>query len=235
MARFQEMLRAANNLRLLTAIGRSGGELSSVADLVDSFLGSPQMAACLARFRAIPAGARMLEERYPPLQPDIDALSQLPEGTLGHRYALLIRSLGYDPEFFRPRDISTDERWLTQRIATTHDLHHVVSGFGTEAAGENGVLAITAAQIGFPAYVLLTSAGQLASFRFHTDRFPQLSQAVAQGGAMARQAQCLAAVRWEEGWDKPIEQWRQQLGILEPADAEPWGLNSQLGHLPAAA
>lgn len=233
MARFQELLRAANNLRLLAAIGRSGGELTSVADLVDSFLGSPQMAACVERFRAIPAGARMLEERYPPLQPDIDALSQLPAGSLGHRYALLIRSLGYDPEFFRPRDTSSDERWLTQRIATTHDLHHVVCGFGTEPAGENGVLAVTATQIGFPAYVLLTSAGQLASFRFQSERFPQLSQAMAQGAAIARRAHCLAAVRWEEGWDKPIQQWRRELGINDPADAEPWGLDGQLGPLPA--
>jgi ubiquinone biosynthesis protein COQ4 len=232
MARFQELLRAANNLRLLAAIGRSGGELSSVADLVDSFLGSSQMAACVERFRAHPEGERMLEERYPPLQPDIDALIQLPEGTLGRRYGQLIRSLGYDPDFFRPRDTSTEERWLTQRIATTHDLHHVISGFGTEAAGENGVLAITAVQIGFPAYVLLTTAGQLASFRFQPDRFPQLSQAVAQGGAIARQSRCLAAVRWEEGWDKPVRQWRQDLGIDEPADGEPYGIDRQLGTLP---
>jgi hypothetical protein len=35
----------------------------------------------------------------------------------------------------------------------------VVAGFGTSAAGESGVLAITAAHIGFPAYVLLTTAG----------------------------------------------------------------------------
>ncbi len=158
MSRFQEALRAANNLRLLAAVGRSGGELSSIADL--------------------------------------------------------ILSLGYNPEFFRPRDTSSDERWLTQRIATTHDIHHVVAGFGTEAAGENGVLAITAAQIGFPGYVLLTSAGQ------------------AHGHAIARQAQCLAAVRWEEGWDKPVRQWREELGISDPADAEPYGLDAQLGPLP---
>jgi len=234
MARFQELLRAANNLRLLAAIGRSGGELSSVADLVDSFLGSPQMAACVERFRAIPEGAQLLADRYPPLQPDIDALSTLPEGTLGQRYALLIRSLGYDPEFFRPRDISSQERWLTQRIATTHDLHHVVSGFSTQPVGENGVLAITAAQIGFPAYVLLTSAAQLAGVRFQPERFEALSGALAHGSAIAHQARCLAAVRWEEGWDKPVVQWRRELGIQEPADAMPWGLDHQLGSLQAA-
>jgi ubiquinone biosynthesis protein COQ4 len=171
MGRFSEALRSLNNLKLLAAIGRSGGELSNVADLVDNFLGSPQMADCVRRFRQVPGGSSLMDERYPPLQPNIDALLTLPEGTLGRRYAGLIRQLGYDPEFFRPRPIESEEQWLTQRIATTHDIHHVVSGFGTEPEGESGVLAITAAQIGFPAYVLLTGASQLANFRFRLEQY----------------------------------------------------------------
>jgi ubiquinone biosynthesis protein Coq4 len=56
---------------------------------------------------------------------------------------------------------------------------------------------------------------------------------VAQGAALARTSPCLAAVRWEEGWDKPLSQWRQELGIQDPADGEPWGLDSQLETLPS--
>jgi ubiquinone biosynthesis protein Coq4 len=232
MSRFQEALRAANNLRLLAAVGRSGGDLRNVADLIDNFLDSPQMAASVERLRALPGGAALLEERYPPLQPDIEQLRQLPPGSLGRRYADLILSLGYDPEFFRPRDISSEGRWFTQRVATTHDIHHVVAGFGTEAAGESGVLAITAAQTGFPGYVLLTTAGQLAAFRFQPERYPLLSAAVVHGHTIARQAQCLAAAKWEEGWEKPVRQWREELGITDPADSEPYGLDAQLGPLP---
>ncbi len=226
MSRFGELLRAANNLKLLAAIGRSGGDLSSVADLVDNMIDSPQMLDSVRRFRAVPGGAGMLDQRYPPLQPDIDRLIQLPEGSLGRSYAELIRQLNYDPEFFRPRPTTTEAQWLTQRVATTHDIHHVVSGFGTMPAGESGVLAITAAQIGFPAYVLLTTAGQLASFRFQIERFEELSQAVAHGMAIGRQSQCLVAARWEEGWDRPISAWREELGIRDPADAEVYGLGA---------
>ncbi|MEX0587840.1 MAG: Coq4 family protein [Cyanobium sp.] len=226
MSRFGELLRAANNLKLLAAIGRSGGDLSSVADLVDNMIDSPQMVDSVRRFRAVPGGAAMLEERYPPMQPDIGRLIQLPEGSLGRGYAELITRLNYDPEFFRPRPTTTEAQWLTQRVATTHDIHHVVAGFGTMPAGESGVLAMTAAQIGFPAYVLLTTAGQLASFRFQMERFEGLSQAVTHGMAIGRQAQCLVAARWEEGWDRPISAWREQLGIKDPADAEVYGLNT---------
>ena len=228
MGRFNEVLRALNNLKLLAAIGRSGGDLSSVADLVDSFIDSPQMGDCIRRFRAIPGGAALMDERYPPLQPDLDQLSRLPEGSLGERYARLINNLGYDPEFFRPRAIATEAQWLTQRVATTHDIHHVICGFGTEPEGESGVLAVTAAQIGFPAYVLLTSASQLASFRLQLERFEGISRAVSHGHAIARQADCLVAARWEEGWEKPVSQWRSELGITNPADQEPYGLAGQL-------
>ena len=224
MSRFGELLRAANNFKLLAAIGRSGGELSSVADLVDNMIDSPQMLDSVRRFRAVPGGAAMLEGRYPPLQPDIDELIQLPEASLGRVYAELIRRLNYDPEFFRPRPTSSEAQWLTQRVATTHDIHHVVAGFGTMPVGESGVLAITAAQLGFPAYVLLTTAAQLASFRFQTDRFEELSCAVAHGMAIGHQAECLLAARWEEGWDRPVSELRQQLGISDPADGRPYGL-----------
>ena len=109
-------------------------------------------------------------------------------------------------------------------MATTHDIHHVVAGFGAMPAGESGVLAITAAQIGFPAYVLLTTAGQLASFRFQLQRYEEIAQAVAHGMAIGHQAHCLAAARWEEGWERPVSDWRLELGIRDPADGEAYGL-----------
>ena len=58
MSRFGELLRAANNFKLLAAIGRSGGELSSVADLLDNMIDSPQMLDSVRRFRAVPGGER---------------------------------------------------------------------------------------------------------------------------------------------------------------------------------
>ena len=189
MHRFQLSLQALGQARHLIAVGRSQGDLARIADLVDSFLDTPQMEACIARFRALPGGAAMMDERYPPLQPDLERLEALPEESLGHRYAALIRRFNYDPEFFRPRPVDTDGRWLTQRIATTHDIHHVVSGFGTAPVGENGVLAITATQIGFTAHPFAT-------------------------------------VRWEEGWELPVAEWRRRLGVTLPADGAPYGANA---------
>ena len=174
------------------------------------------MAVCVERFRDLPGGAELLERRYPPFQPNVDALARLPQGSLGHAYAAMIRTMQYDPDFFRPRDTSTDALWLTQRIATTHDIHHVIAGFNTEPAGESGVLAITATQIGFPAYVLLNLLATFKAVRFKPSELEAISNGIAHGNRIALEAAPLVTQRWEEGWEKPLAQWRQDLGIKVP-------------------
>ena len=110
MSKARELLRSVKNLGILRELAKSGGGLDSVADLVDNFIDSDAMGVCVQRFRALQGGAELLEERYPPFQPDVDQLEleQLPQGSLGHAYAGMIRKLNYDPDFFRPRDTSTD-------------------------------------------------------------------------------------------------------------------------------
>lgn len=174
------------------------------------------MAVCVERFRDLPGGAELLERRYPPFQPNVDVLARLPQGSLGHAYAAMIRTMQYDPDFFRPRDTSTDALWLTQRIATTHDIHHVIAGFNTEPAGESGVLAITATQIGFPAYVLLNLLATFKAVRIKPSELEAISNGIAHGNRIALEAAPLVTQRWEEGWEKPLAQWRQDLGIKVP-------------------
>ena len=231
MARLQEALRSLRTLRLLGDIGRTGGDLNSVADLVDNFAGSRQMALCLERFLALPGARSLLAEGPPPLQLDLAALGALPRGTLGHSVAGVLERLGYDPDFARPRPIDTPERWLIQRLATTHDIHHVVSGFATVGEGENGVLAITAVQIGFPAFVVLNTAASFGSFRFQPERHALMSQAIARGMAIGLASAPFCVQRWEEGWHRPLADWRRGLGLQDPLGDEPYALRRQLADL----
>ncbi len=216
MDKARELLRSVRNLGILRDLAKTGGGLESVADLVDNFIDSEAMTVCVERFRALPGGAELIEQRYPPFQPDLQALSQLPDDTLGHAYAGMIRRMNYDPEFFRPRDTSSEALWLTQRIATTHDIHHVIAGFNTEPAGESGVLAITATQIGFPAYVLLNLLASFKSIRFQPAELEAISCGIAHGNRIGLEAAPLVVQKWEEGWDKPLNEWRQELGVRIP-------------------
>ena len=121
MSRTRELLRSIKNLRILREIASTEGGLNGVGDLIDNFLESEAMQVSIARFKALPGGAEMMEQRFPAFQPNIETLELLPEGTLGRAYAGMIRRLNYDADFFRPRDTSTEALWLTQRIATNHD------------------------------------------------------------------------------------------------------------------
>lgn len=233
MARLQEALRSLRTLRLLGDIGRSGGSLTSVADLVDNFAGSRQMELCLERFLALPGGRELLAEAPAPLQLDLASLAQLPWGTLGHSVAGVLLRLGYDPDFARPRPVETPEQWLIQRLATTHDIHHVVSGFATVGEGENGVLAITAVQIGFPAFVVLNTAASFGSFRFQPERYALVSQAIARGMAIGLASAPFCVQRWEEGWERPLAEWRRELGVLDPLQEEPYAMRRLLNDLDA--
>ena len=216
MGKARELLRSVRNLGILRDLAKTGGGLDSVADLVDNFIDSEAMTVCVERFRALPGGAELIEQRYPPFQPDLQALSELADDTLGHAYAGMIRRMNYDPEFFRPRDTSSEALWLTQRIATTHDIHHVIAGFNTDPAGESGVLAITATQIGFPAYVLLNLLASFKSVRFQPAELEAISCGIAHGNRIGLEAAPLVVQKWEEGWDKPLNEWRQELGVRIP-------------------
>jgi len=79
IGQFQAGLLSIRRLGLLAAISR-GADFNNIADLVDSFLDTPQMEECLRRFRDLPGGRRMLEERYPPLNSDIPRLAACPRG-----------------------------------------------------------------------------------------------------------------------------------------------------------
>ncbi len=96
------------------------------------------------------------------------------------------------------------------------------AGFNTEAAGESGVLAITATQIGFPSDVLLNTLAGFRAFRFQPEEFELISRGIAVGSRIGLESNPLVLQRWEEGWEKPLHQWRQELGV-KPAEGEPFG------------
>jgi len=142
----------------------------------------------------------------------------------------VMKTLGYDPNFFRQREIETDEDWLTMRLRKTHDLVHLVTGFGP-TGGELGVLSIQAVQIGYPSSVVLQVASIGMALKQQPERLPGITQQVARGMGMAIQMKPLIAQRWEDGWDKTVHQWREDLNITDPVIDEPYSLKNRLPDL----
>lgn len=231
MLKLEELTRTVRNLHAMTELVKSMGESTeSVFDIDDNFRGSRQMEACVQRVRAIPEARALMEERYLGPEVDMAALLKLPSGTLGHSYATVLTALGYDPNFYRRREIKTDEDWVVMRSRKTHDILHVITGFGP-TGGELGVLAIGAVQIGTPTSVFLEIVSLAAALKQFPERLSDVTAQAARGMAMAIQAKPFIAQRWEEGWDKPVAQWRQELNITNPVIDEPYSLKNRLPNL----
>lgn len=104
-----------------------------------------------------PEGQALLEKRefLPPLLDDHAWIRELPEGTVGRAYmdfmereGLSAKGLVEESEKFRGavRDFDDDMLWYGNRLRDTHDLFHVLSGYGRDALGEASLLAFTYSQ-----------------------------------------------------------------------------------------
>jgi ubiquinone biosynthesis protein Coq4 len=139
----------------------------------------------------------------------------------------VIKALGFDPNFYRRRQIETDGDWVTMRLRKSHDLTHLITGFGP-VGGELGVLCIQAVQIGYPTSLLLQVASLGLALKHQPEKLPYITQQAARGMGMAIQIKPLIAQRWEDGWDKPVKQWREELNITDPVINEPYSLKNRL-------
>ncbi len=105
------------------------------------------------------AGRRELDKLtyLPPILDDHDSIKELPEKTVGRAYVNFMEREGLSAQGlvdenvkFRnaERDHFDDQlEWYLNRIRDTHDLFHVLTGYGRDALGEAGVLAFTYGQM----------------------------------------------------------------------------------------
>ena len=116
------------------------------------------------------------------------------------------------------------------RLRKTHDLTHIITGFGP-TGGELGVLSIQAVQIGYPMCVMLQVASISLAFKRQPEKLSYLTQQAARGMGMALEIKPLIAQRWEDAWDKPVQQWRKELNLTNPVIDEPYSLKNRLPDL----
>lgn len=189
------------------------------------------LSEALVRFRATadsvrfmledPRVAALCRDRYVGCVYDCDALLKYPAGSLGYEFGKAMTAHGLDPEFYRdyygsePYAFENDEQYLRFRIRQIHDLVHVLTGFGmTDIPGELGMQAFNAAQTRRPFSLALVGFG-LLRIVLKPDELPVTLRQIARGLAIGYAADQLLAHRYEERWDKPLSEWRRELGLIE--------------------
>ena len=146
-------------------------------------------------------------------------------GGCGHRYATWFTNAGGQPlpDPVLAPGTDGDDTWVQQRVRRTHDVWHVVSGCSPSPAGEAALSAINVMQLRWPGSAMLLGADLLHRFLAGpaADE-PDVGLTTAFGLQLGAVCAPLLAQRWEEGWHRPLAEWREQLGIAALVERSPF-------------
>ncbi len=207
----------------------------------------PRLRRQLDEMRDHPDGRRILERRTDlGLALDDPELGELPEGTLGRTYRDFVSAPEAIPSFMLTSVIHLDRHlerlgwdddmvFLAERLANTHDLVHVLSGYGTHLAAEAlninfiigimelGPRPVSEGWSAVSAAVLLPSVGVLD--------WRRQGNAAYERGRRAAATKPFHCIPWEDLFATPLDEVRRQLGVeplAEPVDTSDW-IRSPLG------
>ncbi|MDZ3830240.1 MAG: Coq4 family protein [Sphingopyxis sp.] len=179
-----------------------------------------------AAFFATPAGRRQLADRQylPGLLDDHARLRKLPEGSVGRTYVdfmeregLTAQGLVDEFDKFRREDQRFDDmlELYSDRLRDTHDLFHILTGYGRDALGEQCVLAFSYSQTPSWGTLFIAWAGAREIRKGPNKRYP-IYAAVREGQRSGRVAAQIAHQDIEALLAEPLDAARRRLGITEP-------------------
>ena len=151
---------------------------------------------------------------------DLDKLLKTcPENSVGYVVATHMKRCGLNPNIFRPSTVTTREEYVAAHITESHDIWHVVTGFGNDEPGEIGVVAFYCAQTGLPIFILLLAIALLNTALFSHDKVSERFDAISEGWQAGKKAKPLYGIDWEAQWQRPIADLRRELNLPELVEA----------------
>lgn len=207
------------NLEFLTtlkgfiSIIKDPGQTESVFDIVEGMRNTEASKLAVEYVKSQPEVAQIVEERYLSPTPNLDELMQLPQGSLGYEYAAALKAAGFDPDFYRKIEVTDDLSYIMLRVRQSHDIWHTITGFSTDVPGELGLQAFSLAQTHLPLPIILIAGGLLKSLLKSPSELEKLLDRIAVGYRMGRKAKPFLGQKWEENWEKPVSEWRAELGV----------------------
>jgi ubiquinone biosynthesis protein Coq4 len=148
-----------------------------------------------------------VEEKY-----DIKALSMYKENSLAKVYANHMLKSGLKPDFY-PQDKNQNiVSFLDNRNSKTHDIWHVVTGFGVDVDGEIALQAFYHAQFASPETGFIMISGILRAIQSgNSIKMDKIIGAISEGYTLGKTYKPLFGIKWEELWNEDLETLRVSL------------------------
>ena len=193
--------------------------------MIGEALRGKSLARVTARFRATAFGREIIEGRHAlmPILADRDALAALPAGSLGRAYldfvvAEKLSAQGLADAAKRRDEMSVvtpEERAFRHHLRDSHDLWHVITGYGRDPLGEICLLAFTHAQTGLNG---LGAIALMGTFRIGRALPGQpVRQAAREGRRRGLAAKWLPETDWEPLMREDLGEVGRKLGLEAPA------------------
>jgi ubiquinone biosynthesis protein Coq4 len=158
-------------------------------------------------------GRRALAARPRVGRLELDELGRMPEGTLGKVFEQHMRTLGLDPAAIPEKEAFDDASYLRAHLYETHDLWHVLTGFGADIAGEVGLQAFYAAQLHGALPPFLVTGGLLHAVFVQPDDWEHRMEEITRGFALGRRARPVFGLEWRKHLTLPLGALRTTLEI----------------------
>lgn len=166
---------------------------------------------------------RAREPYLPPIMDDHEALRKLPRGSVAQAYCdfmeregLSAAGLVAESEKMGRTEYGDLVDWFGYRQRDTHDLMHVLTGYGRDALGEQCVLLFTHGQSPSHGHLLLGYAGAFNIKKEVRSRAPVM-KAVRQAHRTGKTCPSIVAMSIRELLARDLEQVRADFHIPEPS------------------
>ncbi len=186
---------------------------SSVFDIEDGLRHHEATQLAMEFVRDDPAMQSLMEERYLSPLPDTQRLLGYPKGSLGYCYAHHLDDRGFDPDYYRKIDVKDDTDYVLMRLRQTHDIWHVITGFDTDRIGEISLKAVELAQTRRPMAAVIAAGGVMRYLIKDPNELANVLQGISEGYQLGLKANLLLSQKWELEWEKPVSEWREELGV----------------------
>lgn len=215
----RDQIHYLQTLRGVVGMFRNPEGTDAVFDIEDGLSDTRAAQGVVTRVARDPAVTALMHTRHLAGPVDLDALAKLPEASLGYAFARHILDHGFDPDYYRKIPVRTDLDWVLMRMRQTHDIWHVVTGIDSSRLGEIAIKAFELAQTWRPLAAVITCGGMLRYLMKDPDQLGDAMTHISHGYQLGRRAAPFLAQTWEQGWARPLAEWRAAVGL--PAEIPP--------------
>ena len=176
---------------------------------------------CMERIMDTPKVQNLLANRPSSIWPDLEQMAAMPKGSLGWCVQLRLQKLGFSFLVNQSPVPESQEQFVISRSVRLHEIHHTILGLPITVAGEAAATAFYASTGSMPFDIGILSSWMLRGAYAPSER-RLIWDGIGFGVAVGQTVPELFSPRWEDGWERLIIDWQNELGITQLLKTSPF-------------